>query len=100
MIEDHFVGCDRVGFGHDAAERAGSIRATSVWSGRLTGPCGANWFLSGKCGAGRRGCPPRLWAGPWRSLCLADGLKADKLGAYGIWGGLDPDERGRLGVGS
>ncbi len=25
---------------------------------------------------------------------------ADKLGAYGIWGGLDPDERGRLGVGS
>ncbi len=32
------------------------------------------------------------------SLCLADGLKADKLGAYGIWGGLDPDERGRLGV--
>ena len=28
----------------------------------------------------------------------SDGLKADKLGAYGIWGGLDPDERGRLGV--
>ena len=28
------------------------------------------------------------------------GLKADKLGAYGIWGGLDPDERGRLGVGA
>lgn len=23
-----------------------------------------------------------------------------RLGAYGIWGGLDPDERGRLGVGS
>lgn len=25
-------------------------------------------------------------------------MEADKLGAYGIWGGLDPDERGRLGV--
>ena len=35
-----------------------------------------------------------------KDKCLADGLKADKLGAYGIWGGLDPDERGRLGVGS
>lgn len=32
------------------------------------------------------------------SICLADGLEADKLGAYGIWGGLDPDERARLGV--
>lgn len=55
----------------------------------------------------RRSDPPdwsrakRICEGcPVKDKCLADGLKADKLGAYGIWGGLDPDERGRLGVGS
>ena len=55
----------------------------------------------------RRSDPPdwsrakRICEGcPVKDKCLTDGLEADKLGAYGIWGGLDPDERGRLGVGS
>lgn len=49
----------------------------------------------------RRSRAKRICEGcPVKDKCLADGLKADKLGAYGIWGGLDPDERGRLGVGS
>jgi WhiB family redox-sensing transcriptional regulator len=55
----------------------------------------------------RRSDPPdwsrakRICEGcPVKDKCLADGLEADKLGAYGIWGGLDPDERAGLGVGS